>query len=100
MQLMSRTSAQWSNTLRNVADIRNMTCFRTRISALYHSLTYPRLPKKPYFSSNANSYFVYTSPKYDVRKSSEVLDIPVEMWRIPAAIKQYRMPILFAKCMY
>ena len=40
---------QWSNTVRNVADIQNMTCFRTRISYLYPFLEYPMFRKKTTF---------------------------------------------------
>ena len=41
--------AQWSNTARNVADIRNMTDFRTRISAPHSHAKRSGFPKTSYF---------------------------------------------------
>ena len=53
--------AQWFNTDRNVAGIRNLTCLWIRISVIYPFLKCSRLPKTSCFF-NVNLYFVYTTP--------------------------------------
>ena len=77
-KLYKHGSAQWSNTVRNVSDFRNMTCFRTIILALCPFTKWPRLLKTSYLLCNVTLYVVYTSPLSDVRKSSAVPDVPVE----------------------
>ena len=43
------SNAQWSNTVQTSADIRHMTCFRTRISAFYPSTSNQSFTKHPTF---------------------------------------------------
>ena len=76
-------TAHWCNRGRNggwpQADIRKMVCFRTSISIIYPFLKCPRLPRTSCFPWNANLYFVYTTPKSDVRKNSAVPDMSTEI---------------------